>query len=68
MPYHVTGPFIEACDCTVLCPCWVGNPPDLGSCTGFFAWSLDTGSRIDGVDVGGHQVVSVSTHLVACRR
>lgn len=63
MNYHVTGEFIEACDCRVICPCWVDQLPDNGSCTGFFAWSLAAGSTVGDVDVSGHRVVSVSTHL-----
>ena len=63
MNYHVTGEFIEACDCRVICPCWVDELPDNGSCTGFFAWSLAADSIVGDVDVSGHRVVSVSTHL-----
>lgn len=62
MGYDISGDFIEACDCFVVCPCWVDDDPDGGHCTGLFAWSIGDGSRIDGVDVAGCTVVSVSAH------
>ena len=55
------GLFYEACDCFTVCPCWVGNNPDGGECTGVFAWEIEAGS-IDGVDVAGLLAVSVSHH------
>ncbi|GAA2486608.1 DUF1326 domain-containing protein [Winogradskya humida] len=62
MTYSLTGVFTEACDCTLVCPCWLDDAPDEDHCTGLFAWQLDDGARIDGVGVGGLSVVSVSTH------
>src|SRR5262245_58279067 len=59
--YQFEGVFYEACDCYSVCPCWTGNSPDDGSCTGIFAWDVETGS-IDGIDVGGLLAVSVSQH------
>ncbi|MFC5063529.1 DUF1326 domain-containing protein [Actinomycetospora atypica] len=61
--YRLEGSFIEACDCYTVCPCWVDDDPDEGHCTGLIAWVLDPGSEIDGVDVSGCTVVSVSTHV-----
>ncbi|MDL5159923.1 DUF1326 domain-containing protein [Actinomycetospora termitidis] len=61
-PYELHGTFIEACDCYVVCPCWVDDEPDEGHCTGLIAWSLAAGSVVAGVPVGGRTVVSVSTH------
>lgn len=63
MSYSVTGFFIEACDCTVICPCWVEDDPVGGHCTGLIAWHLGEGSVVNGVPVHGRSVVSVSTHL-----
>jgi len=60
-PYQLSGLFHEACDCYTICPCWVGNDPDGGECTGLFAWEIEDGS-IDGVDVAGLRTVSVSYH------
>jgi hypothetical protein len=62
MSYELSGEFIEACDCYLMCPCWIGDAPDEGHCTGLFAWVMAPGSHIDTVDVSGMQVVSVSTH------
>jgi hypothetical protein len=63
MGYALNGTFVEACDCRLMCPCWTDDEPDDGHCTGLFAWSLDAGSTIDGLAVGGAQVVCVTTHL-----
>jgi FtsP/CotA-like multicopper oxidase with cupredoxin domain len=60
-PYQLRGFFYEACDCNTICPCWLGNDPDGGECTGVFAWEVEQGS-IDGVDVSGLRAVSVSYH------
>lgn len=60
-PYQFHGKFYEACDCYTICPCWTGNQPDEGVCTGVFAWGLEGGS-IRGVDVTGRRVVSISQH------
>jgi hypothetical protein len=57
----MAGSFIELCDCFTVCPCWVNLPPTEGRCTGVFGWSVETG-EIDGVDVGGRSVVSLSFH------
>jgi FtsP/CotA-like multicopper oxidase with cupredoxin domain len=60
-PYRLRGMFYEACDCFTVCPCWLGNNPDGGECTGVFAWDIGKGT-IDGVDVSGLRAVSVSHH------
>ena len=62
MSYTLTGSFIEACDCFIVCPCWVDEDADDGHCTGLVAWSLDAGSTIDGTPVHGRKVVSVTAH------
>jgi hypothetical protein len=30
--YLLEGTLLEACSCNVLCPCWIGEDPDLGEC------------------------------------
>lgn len=52
MSYELEGRLFEACDCDVLCPCWVGEDPDPGVCKGTLAWHFDKGV-IGGVDVSG---------------
>lgn len=52
MGYILDGYMLEFCDCNVLCPCWIGEDPDNGSCQGTLAWHIERGT-IDGVDVSG---------------
>lgn len=52
MAYTLEGRLLEVCNCKTLCPCWVGEDPDFGTCDGTLAWHFDKGS-IDGVDVSG---------------
>ena len=52
MAYTLEGRLLEVCNCKILCPCWVGEDPDFGTCDGTLAWHFDKGS-IDGVDVSG---------------
>jgi len=48
--YELQGTLLEACTCDVLCPCWIGEDPDGGTCQSIMAYHLDSGT-IDGVDV-----------------
>ena len=59
--YQLSGAFFELCDCQTICPCWVGELPDDGRCTGAFAWKVDAG-YIGDINVSGLAVVSVSFH------
>ena len=52
MAYTLEGSILEVCDCNVLCPCWIGEDPDNGTCDSIIAYHIDRGS-IDGVDVSG---------------
>jgi hypothetical protein len=52
MAYTLEGRLLEVCNCKTLCPCWVGEDPDFGTCEGTLAWHFDKGN-IDGVDVSG---------------
>ena len=56
MAYQLEGRLLEVCTCKILCPCWVGEDPDFGTCDGVLAWHFDKGS-IDGVDVTGRTFV-----------
>jgi hypothetical protein len=56
--YQLQGTLLEVCSCGVLCPCWVGEDPDLGECWSFLSHAFDTG-QIDGVDVSGLSIVSL---------
>jgi hypothetical protein len=56
--YDLEGTLLEACSCGILCPCWVGEDPDGGSCDAFNAYHFDRGT-IRGVDVSGLNMVKV---------
>jgi len=56
MGYHVEGRLLEVCTCNTLCPCWVGEDPDLGYCDGILGWHVDKGN-IEGTDVSGRTLV-----------
>ena len=56
--YDLDGTLLEACSCGILCPCWVGEDPDHGTCEAFNAYHFDRG-EIRGVDVSGLSFVTV---------
>jgi hypothetical protein len=56
--YTFEGTLLEACNCGVLCPCWIGEDPDNGTCDAITAHHIDKGTA-DGVDVSGLTFVSV---------
>jgi hypothetical protein len=56
--YDLEGTLLEACSCGVLCPCWIGEDPDGGSCDAFNAYHFTRG-EIRGVDVSGLSIVNV---------
>jgi hypothetical protein len=56
--YDLEGTLLEACSCGILCPCWVGEDPDGGSCDAFNAYHFDRGT-INGIDVSGLSYVRV---------
>jgi hypothetical protein len=57
--YQIEGSLLEVCSCDVLCPCWIGEDPDQGTCDAVVAYHLDSGS-IRGVDVAGLTLVGVA--------
>ena len=59
MGYSLEGRLLEVCDCNVLCPCWIGELPDNGTCQSALAYHIDKGS-IDGVDVSGLTVAAAA--------
>ena len=52
MSYRLEGSILEVCNCRVLCPCWIGEDPDQGTCDSVLAYHFDRGV-IEGVDVSG---------------
>ncbi len=61
MAYDIEGRLLEVCTCNVLCPCWIGEDPDRGTCDSVLAWHLD-GGTIEGTDVTG-RTVALSVHI-----
>lgn len=59
MGYRLEGSILEVCDCKVLCPCWIGEPPDNGTCDSAIAYHIDKGV-INGIDVAGLTVASMA--------
>lgn len=61
MTYEIEGRLLEVCTCNVLCPCWVGEDPDGGTCDSVLGWRVDSGA-IEGVDVAG-RTLALSVHI-----
>lgn len=59
MAYNLAGRLLEVCNCRVLCPCWIGEDPDYGTCDTIVAWHFDKGT-IGDVDVSGHTVALIA--------
>lgn len=57
--YHLEGTLLEVCSCDTLCPCWIGEDPDNGTCDAVVAYNLTAGN-IRGVDVSGLTFVQVA--------
>jgi hypothetical protein len=60
--YSLSGTFVECCDCFTVCPCWVADTPDEDHCSGLYVWTLDAGSKVAGLDVGGKSVAAATFH------
>jgi hypothetical protein len=59
MANHLEGRLLEVCNCRVLCPCWIGEDPDFGTCDTIVAWHFDKGT-VEGVDVGGTTIAMIA--------
>ncbi len=59
MAYHLEGRLLEVCNCRVLCPCWIGEDPDFGTCDTIVAWHFDKG-KINGVDVSDRTIALIA--------
>ena len=58
MGYRLEGDLLEVCNCEVLCPCWIGEDPDHGSCDSALSYRINSGV-IGGIDVGGVVMASL---------
>ena len=61
MGYQLEGRLLEVCNCRVLCPCWIGEDPDYGTCDTIVAWHFDKG-KVGDVDVSG-RTIAVIAHV-----
>jgi hypothetical protein len=60
MAYTLDGQLLEVCTCKILCPCWVGEPPDGdGTCHSINSWHVEKG-EINGIDVSGLTIAGVN--------
>lgn len=57
--YHLEGDLLEVCDCKVLCPCWIGEDADNGTCDAIVGYHVEKGT-INGTDVGGLSVCAAA--------
>src|SRR5215210_7952353 len=63
--WHISGTYLEACNCDVICPCRriggrSGGRSTYGVCEGALSWAIERG-HVDEVDMGGLAAV------LACR-
>ena len=61
MAYELEGTLLEVCNCNILCPCWVGEDPDNGTCDSVMAYHIDKGT-VNGTDVSGH-TIALMVHI-----
>jgi hypothetical protein len=59
--YNLEGTLLEVCNCNILCPCWVGEDPDNGTCDSVMGWQIESG-QVDGLDVSG-RIVAALVHI-----
>ncbi len=55
MSYTVEGEYMEACSCSVSCPCIFLNPATKDACDVFIGWHITRGDK-EGVDLSGLNV------------
>ena len=65
-PWTLSGTYLEACNCEVICPCRrvggrSGGRSSYGICLGALSWAITDG-HADGVDLSGRRVVLVSRY------
>ncbi len=61
MGYELEGTLLEVCNCNILCPCWVGEDPDNGTCDSVMAYHIDKGT-VNGTDVSG-RTIALMVHI-----
>lgn len=61
MAYELEGTLLEVCNCNILCPCWVGEDPDNGTCDSVMAYHIDKGN-VNGLDLSG-RTIALMVHI-----
>jgi hypothetical protein len=59
MAYQLEGRMLEVCSCETICPCFIAETPDGGTCDVTVAWNVDRGA-VEGVDVAGCTIAVVA--------
>lgn len=59
MAYQLDGRMLEVCSCETICPCFIAEMPDGGTCDVTVAWHIDSGT-IEDVDVAGCTIAAVA--------
>jgi hypothetical protein len=59
MAYQLQGRMLEVCSCETICPCFIAEMPDGGTCDVTVAWHMDRG-EIEGVNVAGCTIAAVA--------
>src|SRR4051794_39393755 len=65
-PWALSGTYLEACNCDVICPCRrvggrAGGDSTYGICVGALSWAIERGQAGD-LDLAGRRVVLVSRY------
>jgi hypothetical protein len=66
LAWTLSGSYLEACNCEVICPCRriggrQGGRSSYGICLGALSWAIENG-RAGGVDLAGQRVVLVTRY------
>lgn len=61
MAYELQGRMLEVCSCETICPCFIAETPDGGSCDVAVAWRIDRGA-VEGTDLAG-RTIAVLGHI-----
>ena len=64
--WELEGTYLEACNCTAICPCRStggrsGGRSTYGICLGTLSWSIERG-QAGGVDLGGRRVAMINRY------
>ena len=66
MTWHISGSYLEACNCEAICPCRriggrAGGRSTYGMCMGALSWAIERGQAGE-VDLAGQRVALVGRY------